>query len=82
MARRKLMLARSALIDGMEVVAADYAHRGECVVLRVPHKLVYTGTVYASSSLEQESSENDRIDKDAISAVTVDEPVDNLSIGT
>jgi hypothetical protein len=76
------MLARSALIDGMEVVSADYAHKGGCVVLRVPHKLVYTGTVYASSSLKQESSESDRIDKDAILAVTVNEPAGNFSIGT
>jgi hypothetical protein len=56
--------------------------KAKCVVLRVPHESIYTGTVYASGSLKQGPSKHDRSDKDAILAVTVDEPVDKLSIGT
>lgn len=53
------MLARSALIDGIDVVSAGYAHKGECVVIRVPHIAVYTGTVNASMNLNQGPGEND-----------------------
>lgn len=59
------MLARPALIDGIDVVSAGAAHKAKCVVIRVPHIAVYTGTVYASRGLDQGSGKIDRIDKDA-----------------
>ena len=55
------MLARSALIDGMDVVSAGYAHKGRCVVIRVPHIFVYTDAVYASRILKQVTGGIDRI---------------------
>jgi hypothetical protein len=57
------MLARSALIDGIDVVSANCAHKGECAVICVPHIAVYTGTVNASINLSQGPGENDRLMK-------------------
>jgi len=41
------MLARPALIDGIDVVSAGDAHKAKGIVIRVPHIAVHTGTVYA-----------------------------------
>lgn len=60
------MLARPALIDGIDVVSAGDTHKVKCVVIRVPHIAVYTGTVNASWNLNQRPGKNDQIDKDAI----------------
>lgn len=60
------MLARPALIDGLQVVSAGDTHKVKCLVIRVPHIAVYTGTVDASRNLNQRPGKIDHVDKDAI----------------